>query len=59
MLDTEKFIAEVHTRECIWNVNLKEYSDRNLRRLAWEEIASILYEDWETYGTKKKNETSE
>ncbi|XP_023939733.1 uncharacterized protein LOC112047053 [Bicyclus anynana] len=57
MFDTERFISEVHMRECIWNSNLNEYGDRILRRRAWEEIGSVIYQDWEVFGGKTKNET--
>ncbi|CAG9785835.1 unnamed protein product [Diatraea saccharalis] len=57
MFDTERLIAEIHARECIWNSSIKEYGDRSLRRLAWEDVASIMYDDWEMFSPTKKNET--
>ncbi|XP_013167295.1 PREDICTED: uncharacterized protein LOC106117494 [Papilio xuthus] len=59
MFDTEKFIKEVQSRECIWNANIDEYNDRELRRKAWEDIGSIMYEGWEGFGENKKNHKME
>lgn len=58
MFDTERFITEVQNRLCLWNLKEKSYSDRPAKRRAWEEIAEILLDEWETYDTKTKNESS-
>ncbi|KAH9633053.1 hypothetical protein HF086_000413, partial [Spodoptera exigua] len=57
MFDTERFITEVQNRLCLWNLKEKSYSDRPAKRRAWEEIAEILLDEWETYDTKTKNES--
>lgn len=57
MFDTERFITEVQNRICLWNIKEKSYSDRQAKRRAWEEIGEILIVEWETYDTKKKNES--
>lgn len=57
MFDTERFITEVQNRICLWNIKEKSYSDRQAKRRAWEEIGEILILEWETYDTKKRNES--
>jgi hypothetical protein len=37
-IDTEEIIVEVESRPVIWNSALKEYSNKQARRQAWEEI---------------------
>lgn len=39
--DTEKLIIEIQNRPAIWNTKSAEYSDRNLRSKAWEELVDI------------------
>lgn len=46
MFDTERFIAEIQKRPCIWDVNNEEYGNKLRRQGAWVEIAEILYSDW-------------
>ncbi|KAF9406394.1 hypothetical protein HW555_013216, partial [Spodoptera exigua] len=53
----KRFITEVQNRLCLWNLKEKSYSDRPAKRRAWEEIAEILLDEWETYDTKTKNES--
>lgn len=43
--DTEKFIIEIQNRPAIWNTKSAEYSDRNLRQKAWEELVEIYGTD--------------
>ncbi|XP_050357706.1 uncharacterized protein LOC126778260 [Nymphalis io] len=43
--DTEKFIIEIQNRPAIWNTKSTEYSERNLRQKAWEELVQIYGTD--------------
>ncbi|XP_047021229.1 uncharacterized protein LOC124638988 [Helicoverpa zea] len=43
--DTEKFIVEIQNRPAIWNTKSAEYSDKNLRSKAWEELVEIYGAD--------------
>lgn len=43
--DTEKFIIEIQNRPAIWNTKSAEYSDKNLRSKAWEELVEIYRVD--------------
>ncbi|XP_063612967.1 uncharacterized protein LOC134786343 [Penaeus indicus] len=40
--DTERFIIEIEDRPAIWDVHLKEYSNKILKAKAWEELCSIF-----------------
>lgn len=46
MIDTERFLVEIQSRECIWNPKVKEYSVKSERRRAWEEVAGVFHPDW-------------
>lgn len=58
MFDSEKLIIAVESRPCLWNNGDASYSNRSMRKIAWEQIGEEFYEDWSTYSAKKKNETS-
>ncbi|XP_026330373.1 uncharacterized protein LOC113237883, partial [Hyposmocoma kahamanoa] len=51
--DTERFIIDIQNRPAIWNTKSAEYSDRNLRSKAWEELVDIYGPDLSQ--DKKKN----
>ncbi|KAK5647841.1 hypothetical protein RI129_002733 [Pyrocoelia pectoralis] len=38
MFDTEKFICEIEKRPAIYNVKMKEYSNRDIKAKMWEEV---------------------
>ncbi|KAL4716883.1 hypothetical protein ACJJTC_012694 [Scirpophaga incertulas] len=57
MFDTERFINEIQSRPCLWNLKEKSYGDRNIRRQAWKQIAVIFYNEWDTLTPRKKNES--
>ncbi|KAJ2945256.1 hypothetical protein O0L34_g9328 [Tuta absoluta] len=59
MFDSEKLILKVQVRPCLWDMSDKSYSDRLAKRLAWEQIAQEFNEDWSSYTSKKKNETTD
>lgn len=55
---TERFITEVQNRPCIWNILSEEYSNRVLKQSAWNEIAEILYADWQNLEESNKRKRS-
>lgn len=57
MFDTERLIIEIGNRECIWNTGCATYSDRIVKKRAWEEVAAICYNNWETYTFAERQET--
>lgn len=46
MFDTEMFINEIEKHECIWKIDSKEYSNRNFKAAAWNEIGETMYDCW-------------
>ncbi|XP_052740552.1 uncharacterized protein LOC128198655 [Bicyclus anynana] len=54
--DTERFISEIQNRPCIWNMSSEEYSNRVLKQSNWNEVAEIIYDDWQNLeeNTKQK-----
>lgn len=51
--DTEKFIIEIQNQPSIWNTKCAEYSDRNLKQAAWEEVVNVYGADLSTEEKKK------
>ncbi|CAK1599007.1 unnamed protein product [Parnassius mnemosyne] len=43
-INTELFIDEIEKRPAIWDMTSSVYSDKNLRRRAWEELVFIFCE---------------
>jgi hypothetical protein len=56
MFDSEKFICEVEARPPLYNVQLKEYSNRKVKATCLAEIGEAMYEDWSTVSSAIKNE---
>ncbi|KAJ8707079.1 hypothetical protein PYW08_015727 [Mythimna loreyi] len=42
--NTELLIDEIEKRPAIWDMTSSDYSDKNLRRRAWEELVLIFCE---------------
>lgn len=51
--NTELFIDEVEKRPAIWDMSSSDYSLKNLRRRAWEEIVLIFCEGHDNEEKKK------
>lgn len=51
--NTELFIDEVEKRPAIWDMTSSDYSDRNLKRRAWEELVLIFCEGDDSEEKKK------
>lgn len=45
-LDVELFISEIEKRPALYDIQLKEYSDRNLKTKLWPEIFEKYVENW-------------
>lgn len=52
--DTELFIDEIEKRQAIWDMSSADYSNRNKKRSAWEELVIIFGENDDSE-EKKKN----
>jgi len=56
MFVAEKFICETEAHPPLYNVQLKEYSNREVKATCWAEIGEAMYEDWSTVSSSNKNE---
>lgn len=54
--DTELFISEIQSRYVIWDTKSREFSDRNLKKKAWEEICNLFIQGFTEIPIKEKNE---
>lgn len=55
-IDTELFISEIQSRYVIWDQKSREFSDRNLKKKAWEEICNLFIQGFTEKTVKEKNE---
>lgn len=53
-VETDLLISEVEKRPAIWDMTSSEYSNRTLKRKAWEELV-LVFSDVEDTEDKKKN----
>lgn len=44
---TEKLISLIESKPLLYNKGLKEYSNRDLKEKAWNEVCGKLIPDWE------------
>ncbi|GBP31456.1 hypothetical protein EVAR_17946_1 [Eumeta japonica] len=51
--NTELLIDEIEKRPAIWDMTSSDYSDKNLRRRAWEELVLIFCEEHANEEKKK------
>lgn len=56
MFDTEKFIFEIELRPAIYNVTLKEYSNKHIKAKCWNEVGETMYENWSSMTSEEKDE---
>jgi len=54
-IDTELFISAIENENAIWNTQTAEYSLRNAKSKAWENISKIFYENFDDKSTAEKN----
>lgn len=55
-IDTELFISEIQSRNVIWDQKSREFSDRNFKKKAWEEICNLFIQGFTEKTVKEKNE---
>ncbi|KAH9631143.1 hypothetical protein HF086_001078 [Spodoptera exigua] len=53
--DTDRFITEINNRPATWNALLPEYSNKVLKRNAWDELCQIFYNNFNEKNSKEKN----
>ncbi|KAG8277656.1 hypothetical protein J6590_037799 [Homalodisca vitripennis] len=56
MFDTEKFILEVEKRPPLYDVQSKEYSNRNVKAQCWMEVGAAVHDNWEEMTPQMKDE---
>jgi hypothetical protein len=56
MFDAEKLICEVEKRPLLYNITLKDYSNRELKAKCSTEICAEMYPDWNEMANEVKNE---
>jgi len=54
-IDTELFINAVENENAIWNTQTPEYSLRNEKSKAWENISKLFYENFDDKPIAEKN----
>jgi hypothetical protein len=54
--DIEKLICEVEKRPALYNKNVREYSDRNLKQKLWCEVWESVVESWSELPAEEKTE---
>ncbi|CAG4953390.1 unnamed protein product [Colias eurytheme] len=55
-IDTELFISEIQSRYVIWDQKRREFSDRILKKKAWEEVCNIFIPKFAEKTVREKNE---
>lgn len=55
MFDTEIFICEIEKRPAIYDIKGKEYSNRDVKAKMWEEVAMVMYKNWNELPIQERN----
>ena len=56
LFDCETLIAEVEKRPPLYDFQLKEYSDKNIKEKLWSEVCEAVVSDWNTLSPEDRNE---
>lgn len=55
MFDTEIFICEIEKRPAIYDIKSKDYSNIDVKANMWEEVAMVMYENWNELPVQERN----
>lgn len=55
-LITERLIVEVEVRPGLYNLQLPEYSNRNVKVKLWEEVCQQIFPEWANFEENEKTE---
>ncbi|XKL61763.1 hypothetical protein PGB90_001596 [Kerria lacca] len=55
-IDTEKLISEIEEKPELWNLNSKDYKDRNKKKIAWATVARNTFPEYEKKETDSEKE---
>lgn len=53
-IDIELLILTVEKFESLWKIDCPEYSNRNAKAQAWNNICEVMYNDWEQLDVNQK-----
>ena len=56
VFDCETLITEVEKRPPLYDFQLKEYSDKNIKEKLWREVCEAVVSDWNTLSPEDKKE---
>lgn len=56
LIDCEILIMEVEKRPALYDFQLKEYSDKNVKEKLWTEVCEAVVRDWHNLSSGEKNE---
>ena len=54
MFDIEKFILEVKERPALYDVQLAEYRNREIKAKYWYDVGSAMFTEWDDLTSKEK-----
>lgn len=54
MCDNGELIMAIENHPCLWDTGHKDYHSREVKDIAWEEVCSQVYEQWESFSEEEK-----
>lgn len=57
--DVIQLITAIHKRPCLWDKTVENYKDRTERRAAWEEVFTIVDDEYNNLSPEDKRITGE
>lgn len=57
-VNTEILAAEVAKRKCLWDPSDEDYKIREAKLKAWEEVAEVIFDDFQHRNADDKDEMS-
>lgn len=54
VIDSDILISEVEKRPALYNKELKEYSDRNVKEKLWAEVCAQVIPNWNDLPAREK-----
>jgi hypothetical protein len=53
--DNDKFIELVRVRPVIWDIKSDDYTNRNLKKEAWNELLRLMINDFDSFSEQLKD----
>lgn len=54
MINVEALILAVEKRPCLWLISSEEYTNKQLKDIAWVDVASEVFPNWEEFSEDSK-----